>query len=125
MWRTACADVLIGRIQAAFHAALRSLGAGPVTITDVPGKTDSSTLNKLVGTSKAGQTVALQASSSPFTSNDVFNPALLQGGTGKALRVFSKAAHGGGLLGYWNIRSEDGKVGSMVKLSMLKLNITH
>ncbi|KAG8912432.1 hypothetical protein FRC01_005102, partial [Tulasnella sp. 417] len=42
--------------QAAFHAALRSLGAGPVTITDVPGKTDSSILNKLVGASKAGQT---------------------------------------------------------------------
>ncbi|KAG9041439.1 hypothetical protein FS837_012270 [Tulasnella sp. UAMH 9824] len=103
--------------QAAFHAALRSLGAGPVTITDVPGKTDSAILNKLVGTSKAGQTVALQASSSPFTSNDVFDPALLQGGTGKALRVFSKAAHGGGLLGYWNIRSEDGKVEDEVAIS--------
>lgn len=103
--------------QAAFHAALRSLGAGPVTITDVPGKTDSSILNKLVGTSKAGQTVALQASSSPFTSNDVFDPALLQTGTGKALRVLSKAAHGGGLLGYWNIRSEDGKVEDEVAIS--------
>ncbi|KAG8893686.1 hypothetical protein FRC01_013425, partial [Tulasnella sp. 417] len=39
------------------------------------------------------------------------------GGTGKALRVFSKAAHGGGLLGYWNIRSEDGKVEDEVTIS--------
>ncbi|KAG8949368.1 hypothetical protein FRC04_008603 [Tulasnella sp. 424] len=103
--------------QAAFHAALRSLGAGPVTITDVPGKTDPAILNKLVGASKTGGTVALQASSSPFTSNDVFDPALLQGGSGRALRVFSKAAHGGGLLGYWNIRSEDGKVEDEVAIA--------
>ncbi|KAG8991656.1 protein kinase complex component, partial [Tulasnella sp. 427] len=102
---------------AAFHAALRSLGPGPVTITDVPGKTDPLILNKLVGASKSGETVALQASSSPFASKEVFDPALVHGGTGKALRVFSKAALGGGLLGYWNIRSGDGKVEDQVSIS--------
>ena len=53
----------------------------------------------------------LQAKNSPFVSNAIFDQTLLQGGTGKAFRVYSQASLGsGGIVGFWNIRSADGKV---------------
>ncbi|KAG8894403.1 hypothetical protein FRB99_001288 [Tulasnella sp. 403] len=107
--------------QAAFHAALRALGAGPVTLTDVPGQTDPSIVSKLVGsTIEGGRSVVVQASQSPFVSNDVFDPVLLHGGIGRAFRVFSRnqgRKADGGTIGYWNIRSHDGQVEDEVTAS--------
>jgi hypothetical protein len=102
--------------QAEYHAALRAFGAGPITLTDVPGKTDPIVLRKLVGNDlkrASGRSIALHASRSPFVSNDVFEEGLMRGGSGKALRVFSRREEDGkqgGLIGYWNVRSSDGKV---------------
>jgi len=61
--------------------------------------------------------VALQAEQSPWVGNDVFDPDILSSGAGKALRLFSKSdkvGAGSGLIGYWNVRSHDGKVDDSV-----------
>ncbi|KAG9003354.1 hypothetical protein FRB94_003177 [Tulasnella sp. JGI-2019a] len=121
--------------QAAFHAALRAFGAGPVTLTDVPGKTDPEIVRKLIGSNlrkssshPVGRSIALHASRSPFMSDDIFDPTILQDGVGKALRVFSR--HGdddseGGLIGYWNVRSANGKVEDYLTLNDILTLVGH
>jgi len=103
--------------QASYHAALRAFGAGPVTITDVPGASDPAVLSRLLGlpllSSSSDRSVALQADHSPWVGSDVFDSDIISSGVGKALRLFSKsgkAGTGSGLIGYWNVRSGDGKV---------------
>ncbi|KAG8890025.1 hypothetical protein FRB98_001460 [Tulasnella sp. 332] len=112
--------------QAAFHAALRAFGAGPVTLTDVPGKTDPEIVRKLIGSNLrmttspiAGRSIALHAARSPFLSDDIFDPCILQEGAGKAMRVFSRRGEDGtegGLIGYWNVRSANGVVDDAVTM---------
>ncbi|KZT57220.1 glycoside hydrolase family 36 protein [Calocera cornea HHB12733] len=96
--------------QAEYHAALRSLANGPVTLTDVAGHTDPTVLNKLVGkSSKSGKSIALQAKKAFYVSGAVFED-LLGEGTGKGLKVYSEGQYGGGLIGVWNVRSKEGTV---------------
>ncbi|KZT33043.1 hypothetical protein SISSUDRAFT_445849 [Sistotremastrum suecicum HHB10207 ss-3] len=100
--------------QASYHAAFRAFGTGPITITDVAGHTNSSIVNKLIGKALGSErSVALQAGSSSWINGDIFDGGLLEGGSGKALRIFSRASSPGlygGLVGYWNIRSGNGIV---------------
>jgi len=88
-----------------------------VTVTDVPGASDSNVLSKLLGrplaSSPSGASVALQADQSPWVNNDVFDTQLFSSEQGKALRLFSKAENAGpdaGMIGYWDVRNNDGKV---------------
>ncbi|KAG9011164.1 hypothetical protein FRB94_009090 [Tulasnella sp. JGI-2019a] len=111
--------------QAAFHAALRAFGSGPVTLTDVAGKTDPEVVWKLIGrgfkktssTAAPERSIALHASQSPFVSDDIFDAKIFQDGVGKPLRVFSRRGEDGiegGLIGYWNLRAGGGVVDQYV-----------
>jgi len=78
-------------------------------------------LSQLLGEPLVGSTsdrsIALQAEQTPWLGNDTFNADILASGTGKALRLFTKAGkmgHGFGLIGYWNVRKNDGKVNDVV-----------
>ncbi|KZO96851.1 glycoside hydrolase family 36 protein [Calocera viscosa TUFC12733] len=96
--------------QAEYHAALRSVANGPVTLTDVAGHTDPTVLAKLLGkSSKTGRSIALQAKKAFTVSGAVFDD-LLGEGTGKGLKVYSEGQYGGGLIGVWNVRSKEGTV---------------
>lgn len=92
------------------------------------GKTDPKVAGKLIGrgfeqstspssTLLSEKSVALHACRSPFVSDDIFDASLLHGGTGKAIRVFSRrgeAGMEGGLIGYWNLRAGDGVVSNLL-----------
>ncbi|EJU03031.1 hypothetical protein DACRYDRAFT_106209 [Dacryopinax primogenitus] len=94
--------------QAEYHAALRALANGPVTLTDVAGHTDPTVLDKLLGkSSKSGRSVALQAKKAFFVGPSVFED-LLSEKTGMGLKVYSEGEYGGGVLGVWNVRSKEG-----------------
>lgn len=65
--------------------------------------------------SSSDRSIVLQAEKN-FWINDAFDPNILASGVGKALRLYSMsgtAGAGSGLIGYWNIRSNDGKVGAI------------
>lgn len=101
-----------------------------MTLTDVPGKTIPEIVRKLIGSNLretsspiAGRSIALHAARSPFLSDDIFDPSILQEGTGKALRVFSRRREDGsegGLIGYWNVRSANGVVRGFSFVSLLR-----
>jgi len=96
--------------QAAYHAALRALAHGPVTLTDVAGHTDRSILDPLLGkSSKTGRSIALQATKPFYVNGSVFED-LIGEGKGKGLKVHSEGEWGGGILGVWNVRSSEGEV---------------
>ncbi|KAF8599912.1 hypothetical protein BDV93DRAFT_525756 [Ceratobasidium sp. AG-I] len=94
-----------GLSQASFHASFRVFGTGPVTITDVPLKSNSQILRKIVGDLSPGSTspsVVVQASR-PFTVlNDVFDPNIMGQGAGKGLKVYADNT-----IGIWNLQSGD------------------
>ncbi|KZT39465.1 hypothetical protein SISSUDRAFT_633719 [Sistotremastrum suecicum HHB10207 ss-3] len=108
----------------AYHAAFRAFGAGPVTITDTASRTDTGVTNKLLGKAPgSNHSIALQARSSPWVSEAVFDTNLLGSGTGRALRIFSRdSAPGvhGGMVGYWNVRKDNGKVEDSISLDDIR-----
>ncbi|KAG8716128.1 hypothetical protein FRC09_016037 [Ceratobasidium sp. 395] len=101
-------DSYAGLAQGAFHASFRVFGTGPVSITDTPLKSNQEILHKIVGnTSPASSSPSLVIQASqPFTVlDDVFDPAIGEGGTGKGLKVYVNNT-----IGMWNVRSWHGKV---------------
>ncbi|KAG9097895.1 hypothetical protein FS749_005127 [Ceratobasidium sp. UAMH 11750] len=97
-----------GLSQGTFHASFRVFGTGPVAITDAPLKSNSEILRKIVGnTSLAPPSPGLvvQASRAFTVLDGVFDPAIMEGGTGKGLKVYVDNT-----IGVWNVRAWHGKV---------------
>ncbi|CAE6403139.1 unnamed protein product [Rhizoctonia solani] len=100
-------DTITGVSQGSFHASFRVFGTGPVTITDVPGKSNAEILAKMVGDSSPTPcpSVVVQASTAFTVLNDVFDPRITWAGVGKGLKVYTDKT-----IGIWNVQSGDGKL---------------
>ncbi|KAG9101537.1 hypothetical protein FRC06_002955 [Ceratobasidium sp. 370] len=97
-----------GLAQGAFHASFRVFGTGPVTITDVPLKSNPEILHKIVGNTSpttSSPSLVVQASQAFTVLDEVFNPAIMEGGNGKGLKVYVNNT-----IGVWNVRAWHGKV---------------
>ncbi|KAH7334989.1 glycoside hydrolase superfamily [Rhizoctonia solani] len=96
-----------GTSQGSFHASFRVFGTGPVTITDVPSKSNREILTKMVGDSAPtdSPSVVVQASTAFTVLNDVFDPCIMWSGQGKGLKVYADKT-----IGIWNVKSGDGKL---------------
>ncbi|KAG8732600.1 hypothetical protein FRC11_012419, partial [Ceratobasidium sp. 423] len=96
-----------GISQGAFHASFRVFGTGPVTITDVPHKSNQGIIAKMVGesTPSPSPSIVVQASAAFTVLNDVFDPRIMWSGVGRGLKVYVDRT-----MGIWNIQSGDGKL---------------
>src|SRR5579859_4874064 len=48
-------------LQGPFHASLRALGHGPVTVTDIPERSNAKVFMRIAGRGRDGRTIALNA----------------------------------------------------------------
>lgn len=101
--------------QGPFHASLRALGNGPVTVTDVAGHCDASVFMRLVGQTRDGKTIALNAECPIEISDETCFDGVAEGGDGKGLRGYSKSEWGV-LMGIWNVRDSGGWVKDAMSL---------
>ncbi|CAE6522317.1 unnamed protein product [Rhizoctonia solani] len=90
-----------------FHASFRVFGTGPVTITDVPYKSNTEILAKMVGdyAPTPSPSVVVQASTAFSVLNDVFDPRIMWTGAGKGLKVYTDKT-----IGIWNVQPGGGKL---------------
>jgi hypothetical protein len=101
--------------QGAFHAALRALGNGPVTVTDAPDRCIPEIFMRLCGQTRDGKTIALNARS-PIEILDERCFDWVNGhGDGKGIRGYSKSDFGI-CMGIWNVREDHGWVRDSVSL---------
>jgi Raffinose synthase or seed imbibition protein Sip1 len=89
--------------QGPFHASLRALGNGPVTVTDVPGHCDSTVFKRLVGQARDGKTIALNGTSPLGLMDERCFDEVMHGGDGEGLRGYCKSEWGV-MMGIWNVR---------------------
>jgi hypothetical protein len=95
--------------QAPFHASVRALGNGPVTVTDVPGRSDVSVFMRVCGSSRDGKTIALNGDVPMRVLEGRCFDQVALGGDGNGLRGYSKSEWGV-VLGIWNVRDNGGWV---------------
>ncbi|KAJ1306273.1 hypothetical protein OPQ81_010976 [Rhizoctonia solani] len=103
-----------GISQGSFHASFRVFGTGPVTITDVPYKSNPDILAKMVGdcSPEASPSVVIQASTAFTVLNDVFDPRIMWPGVGKGLKLYVDRT-----IGIWNVQSGDSKLVEFITTS--------
>ena len=106
--------------QGPFHASLRALGNGPVTVTDVAGHCDASVFMRLVGLTRDGKTIALNAESPIEISDEKCFDEVAERGDGKGLRGYSKSEWGV-LMGIWNVRDNGGCVKDTMSLDDVEM----
>lgn len=102
--------------QGPFHASLRALGNGPVTVTDVPDHCDSTVFMRLAGQGRDGKTIALNGSSPLEVMNERCFDEVMHGGDGKGLRGYCKSAWGI-MMGIWNVREGGGIVKDTISMA--------
>src|SRR5208282_1115001 len=95
--------------QGPFHASLRALGNGPVTVTDVPGHCQSEVFMRLAGRGRDGKTIALNSVTPVEVMDERCFDEVAQRGDGKGLRGYSKTKWGVAM-GIWNVRDNGGWV---------------
>ena len=95
--------------QGPFHASVRALGNGPITVTDVPGQSDASVYKRVCGRARDGKTVALNGDAPVQVSDDRCFDEVAQGEDGRGLRGYSKSEWGV-IMGLWNVRDNGGWV---------------
>lgn len=95
--------------QGPFHASLRALGNGPVTVTDVPGHCQSEVFMRLAGRGRDGKTIALNSETPLDVMDERCFDEVAQRGDGKGLRGYSKNKWGV-VMGIWNVRDKGGWV---------------
>lgn len=95
--------------QGPFHASLRALGNGPVTVTDVPGHCESSVFTRLAGRGRDGKTIALNGETPICVLDERCFDEVAQRGDGRGLRGYSKSKWGVAM-GIWNVRVGGGWV---------------
>ncbi|CAE6462848.1 unnamed protein product [Rhizoctonia solani] len=100
-------DTATGISQGSFHASFRVFGTGPVTITDVPYKSNPGILAKMAGDSApaASPSIVVQASTAFTVLNDVFDPRIMWPGVGRGLKLYANKT-----IGIWNVQSGNGKL---------------
>ncbi|CAE6360545.1 unnamed protein product [Rhizoctonia solani] len=103
-----------GASQGSFHASFRVFGTGPVTITDVPCKSNPEILAKMVGDAapEPSPSVVVQASTAFTVLNDVFDPRVMWAGPGRGLKVYVDKT-----VGIWNVQSGEGKLVEFITAS--------
>lgn len=95
--------------QGPFHASMRALGNGPVTITDVPGGSDTAVYMRVCGRGRDGKTIALNGDKPLEIADDRCFDEVARRGDGKGLRGYSKSEWGV-VMGIWNVRDNGGWV---------------
>jgi predicted secreted protein len=101
--------------QGPFHAALRALGNGPVTVTDVHDHCVPEVFMRIAGVGRNGKTIALNSDRPIEVLNDRCFDDVAQRGDGKAVRGYAKSKWGV-VMGIWNVRSDHGMVRDSVSL---------
>ena len=96
-------------LQGPFHASLRALANGPVTVTDVAGRCDKAVFMHLAGRGRDGKTIALNAQLPIRISNERCFDEVAEKGNGKGLRGYSMSRWGL-VMGIWNVRDNGGWV---------------
>ena len=100
--------------QGGFHASLRALGNGPVTITDVMDRCDKDVFMKLAGKGKHG-TIALNAENPLELLDGRCFDNVAQRGDGRGIRGYTKNEWGI-MMGLWNVREDGGVVKDTVSM---------
>jgi Raffinose synthase or seed imbibition protein Sip1 len=95
--------------QGPFHASMRALGHGPVTVTDVPGKSDATVYMRVCGRGRDGVTMALNGETPIEVADERCFDEVSRGGDGSGLRGYSRSEWGV-VMGIWNVRDNGGWV---------------
>ena len=98
-----------------FHASLRALGNGPVTVTDVPEHCESVVFMRLAGRGRDGKTIALNAATPIEVMDERCFDEVAQRGDGRGLRGYSNSEFGV-VIGIWNVRDNGGWVKDAMSL---------
>lgn len=101
--------------QGAFHASLRALGNGPVTVTDSPGRCVEKVFMRLVGRGKDGRTIALNSKHPLEVLDERCFDNVAKQGDGRGLRGYSVNEFGV-VMGIWNVRENSGWVKDSVSI---------
>jgi len=101
--------------QGAFHASLRALGNGPVTITDVPERCNRDIFMRLCGLTRDGKAIALNAKDPIEILDERCFDWVNEVGDGKGIRGYSRSVWGV-CMGIWNVRESHGWVRDSVSL---------
>src|SRR5579862_3477843 len=102
--------------QGAFHAALRALGIGPITVTDVPERCVPEVFMRLCGRTREGKTIALNAREPIEVIDERCFDLVNERGDGKGIRGYSKSEWGV-CMGIWNVREDHGLVRDTVSMA--------
>jgi hypothetical protein len=95
--------------QGPFHASMRALGHGPVTVTDVPGQSDRGVYMRVCGRGRDGVTIALNGETPIQVAEERCFDEVSRGGDGTGLRGYS-CSEWGVVMGIWNVRDNGGWV---------------
>lgn len=101
--------------QGPFHASLRALGNGPVTVTDVPEHCESTVFMRLAGRTRDGKTIALNGETPIEVMDARCFDEVAQKGDGRGLRGYSKSEFGV-IMGIWNVRDNGGWVKDSISI---------
>ncbi len=96
-------------LQGPYHASLRALGHGPITVTDVPERCVSDVFMRLAGRGRDGKTIALNADRPLEILDERCFDDVARSGDGKGLRGYAKSKWGVSM-GIWNVRDNHGWV---------------
>jgi hypothetical protein len=96
-------------LQGQYHASLRALGHGPITVTDVPERCVSDVFMRLAGRGRDGKTIALNADRPLEILDERCFDDVARRGDGKGLRGYAKSKWGVSM-GIWNVRDDHGWV---------------
>lgn len=96
-------------LQGPFHASLRALGHGPVTVTDVPKRCNAEVFMRFAGRGRDGRTITLNAERPLEIMDERCFDDVARSGDGKGLRGYAKSKWGVSM-GIWNVRDDHGWV---------------
>jgi hypothetical protein len=101
--------------QGPFHAALRALGNGPVTVTDVHDHCVPEVFMRIAGVGRNGRTIALNSDRPIEVLNDRCFDDVAQRGDGRGVRGYAKSKWGV-VMGIWNVRGDHGMVRDSISM---------